>query len=86
MVSIMNVISTTVLRNNLAGSLEEVDKKRDYLLVAKKGRVTSALVNIDLFEDLLALMNKEYVKTIQQARKEYEKGEIFTHDQAFGDI
>lgn len=82
----MNIISTTVLRNNLAGSLEEVDKKRDYLLVSKKGKVTSALVNIDLFEDLLALMNKNYVKTIKQARKEYEKGETFTHDLVFGDI
>lgn len=83
---IMNVITTTVLRNNLADTLKEVDKNRDYLLVAKKGKVTSALVNIDLFEDLLALTNKNYVASIQKARKEYEQGEIFTHDQAFGDI
>lgn len=82
----MNVISTTVLRNNLADTLKEVDKNRDYLLVAKKGKITSALVNIDLFEDLLALTNKDYIESIQKARKEYEKREIFTHDQAFGTI
>ena len=82
----MNVISSTVLRNNLADTLKEIDKNRDYLLVAKKGKVTSALVNIDLFEDLLALANKNYIRSIKKARDEYEKGEYFTHDQAFGDI
>lgn len=82
----MNIINTTVLRNNLADSLKEIDKKRDYLLVAKKGKVTSALVNIDLFEDLLALTNKEYVKSIKKAREEYENGDVFSHDQVFGNI
>ncbi|KKR25700.1 MAG: hypothetical protein UT57_C0058G0004 [Microgenomates group bacterium GW2011_GWC1_39_7] len=51
----MNIINTTVLRNNLADALSEVAKKKDFLLVAKKGKITSAIVNIDLFEDLLAL-------------------------------
>jgi len=82
----MNIITTTVLRNNLADSLKEVSDKRDYLLVASKGKLNSALVNIDLFEDLLALVNKEYVKSIQKARKEYKTGALFSHDQAFGDV
>jgi len=47
----MNVVSTTSLRNHLADTLKEVTKKKDYLLISKKGRVTSAIVNIDLFED-----------------------------------
>jgi len=82
----MNIINTTVLRNNLADSLNEVVNKKDYLLVAKKGKITSAIVNIDLFEDLLALTNKNYVKSIKKARKEYEKGDFFTHDQVFGNV
>jgi PHD/YefM family antitoxin component YafN of YafNO toxin-antitoxin module len=82
----MNIVSTTVLRNNLADSLKEVTDKKDYLLVSKKGKVTSAIVNIDLFEDLLALASKEYKKSIKKAREEYEKGEIFTHEEVFGDI
>jgi len=82
----MNVITTTVLRNNLADALQKVTKKQDFLLVAKKGKVTSAIVNIDLFEDLLALTNKNYLKSIKQAREEYEKGDVFTHDQAFGQL
>lgn len=81
----MNIITTTILRNNLADALKEV-KNKDYLLVAKKGKITSALVNIDLFEDLLALVNKKYVKSIQKARKEYKNGDFFSHDQVFGNI
>lgn len=82
----MNIISTTVLRNNLADSLKEVTDKKDYLLVAKKGKITSAIVNIDLFEDLLALGNKKYLDSIKKAREEYKKGNLFTHKQVFGDI
>ncbi|MDP4011492.1 MAG: hypothetical protein Q8P72_04680 [Candidatus Roizmanbacteria bacterium] len=82
----MNVINTTVLRNNLSDSLKNVTDKKDYFLVAKKGKITSAIVNIDLFEDLIALTNKDYIKSIKNARKEYETGNFFTHDQVFGDV
>jgi len=82
----MNVITTTILRNNLADTLKEITKKRDYLLVAKKNQIKAALVNIDLFEDLLALTNKKYLKSIKKARREYERGDFFTHSQVFGNI
>ena len=82
----MNVVTITVLRNNLADTLREVSNKKDYLLVAKKGKITSALVNIDLFEDLLALVNKNYVNSIKKAREEYKTGNFFTHDQVFGNL
>jgi PHD/YefM family antitoxin component YafN of YafNO toxin-antitoxin module len=82
----MNVVSSTVLRNNLADSLKEVANKKDFLLISKKGKVTSAIVNIDLLEDLLSLASKEYKDSIKKARKEYEKGEVFTHEEIFGDI
>ncbi len=55
-------------------------------MVDKKGKITSAVVNIDLFEDLLALVNKNYVANIKKARKEYKSGEYFTHNQVFGNI
>ncbi len=82
----MNVVSATVLKNNLTDTLDEITRKKDYLLVAKKGKVTSALVNIDLFEDLLSLADKEYKDTIKKARREYETGQVLTHEQVFGDI
>ncbi len=81
----MNVVNATVLRNNLSDSLKQVAQK-DYLLVARKGKITSALVNIDLFEDLLALADKNYLNSIKKAREQYKKGNFLTHDQVFGDI
>ncbi len=82
----MNIITTSILRNHLADSLNEVSGKRDYLLLTRKGRITSALVNIDLFEDLMALKDKKYVDSIRKARAEYRSGEYFTHDDVFGDL
>jgi len=82
----MTIVNATILRNNFADSLKEVSKKKEYLLVARRGRITSALVNIELFEDLLALANKDYVESVRQARKEYEKGDVFSHQQVFGDV
>ena len=82
----MNVITTTILRNNLADVLKRVEKKKEYLLVSKKGKITSALVNIDLLEDLLAMVNPSYVKSIKKAREEYKKGQVYSHEEVFGDI
>ena len=81
----MNVVNATILRNNLADTLKEV-KKKDYLLVAKRGKITSALVDIELFEDLLSLKDKAYVKSIKKAREEFEKGHVYTHEDVFGEI
>ena len=82
----MNIVSSTVLRNNLSDTLSEVNKKKDFLLVSRKGKITSALVNIDLFEDLLALTDKKYLASIKKARKEYKKNDFLTHEQVFGEI
>lgn len=82
----MNIVNSSVLRNNLADVMREVSKTRDYLLVSKKGKISTAIVNIDLFEDLLALADKKYLKSIKKARAEYKKGEVFTHSEAFGEV
>lgn len=82
----MNIINTTNLRNNLADALKEVSGKKDYLLVSKRGKINSALVNIELFEDLLALANSKYLESIKKSRKEYKEGEVFTHNEAFGEV
>lgn len=82
----MNVVSATILRDNLASVLEEVNKKRDYLLVAKRGKPVSALVNLDFFEDLLALSSKNYLKSIKEAREDYKKGNYSTLNEAFGEV
>ncbi|KPJ70474.1 hypothetical protein AMJ51_01755 [Microgenomates bacterium DG_75] len=79
-------VPSTTLRNNLADVLGEIAKKRKYLLVTKKGKPVSALVNLDFFEDLLALTSSKYLKGIKKAREEYKKGEFYTHEEVFGKL
>ena len=81
----MNIVNATTLRNNLADAINEATKK-NYLLVAKRGKIISALVDIDLFEDLIALTNKKYLASIKKAREEYKKGDVFSHEQVFGEV
>lgn len=82
----IQTVPATTLRNNLADILEEIAKKRNYLLVTKKGNPVSALVNLDFFEDLLALTSSKYLKSIKEAREQYKKGETFTHEEVFGKL
>jgi len=82
----MNIVNATTLRNHLADTLKEVDKKRDFLLVSKSGQISSVLVNIDLFEDLLALTDTNYLASVRKAREEYKNGDVLSHDQVFGEL
>lgn len=78
-------VKATVLRDHLADALEEVGKT-DYLLVTKRGRPVSALVNLDFFEDLLALAGTEYAQSIKEARADYQAGRTVRHDDLFGEL
>lgn len=82
----IQTVPITTLRNNLADVLDEVAKKRKYLLVTKKGMPVSAMVNLDFFEDLLALTSPKYLESIKEARKQYKKGEYYTHKEVFGKL
>lgn len=83
----VEVVPSTTLRNNLSDILEAVEnKKPDWLLVTGKGKTRAALVNLDLFEDLLACSIPQYIKSIKDARKQISKGEYFTHKEAFGEL
>ena len=82
----IQTVPITTLRNNLADVLEEVAKKRQYLLVTKKNNPVSVLVNLDFFEDLLALASPKYLKSIKEARKQYQEGKHYTHEGVFGKL
>ena len=81
----MKYATATTLRNNLSSNLDLVENIRDFLLVSKRGKLTSALVNIDFFEELLELADKSYVKSIKTAREEYENGDVFSLEEVFSD-
>ncbi len=82
----IQTVPITTLRNNLADVLEEVAKKRDYLLVTKKDNPISVLVNLDFFENLLALGSPRYLKSIKEARLQYKKGQYHSHKEVFGKL
>ena len=85
-VRMIQTIPVTTLRNNLADVLKELARKRPYLLVTKKGEPISALVDLDFFEDLLALSSPEYLKSIKEAREQYKRGKYYTHEEVFGKL
>lgn len=81
------VIQSTTLRNNLSDILKAIENnKPGWLLVTGRGKTRAALVNLDLFEDLLASSTPKYLKSIKDAREQIRKGEYFTHKETFGEL
>ena len=70
----------------MADVLNEVEKKKSIMIVAKRGKPISAIVSLDLMEDLLSLSSSRYLKDIREARKQYKKGMMLSHEQVFGDL
>jgi prevent-host-death family protein len=83
---VTNLIQASTLRSNLAKVLDSVDSKKDYFLVTKKGKPQAALVNLDFFEDLLALSSHKYLNSIKKARKQIKKGLFYSHEEVFGEL
>lgn len=81
----MNIVSSTKVRNNWADALKKVKEKK-YLLVSHRGKINSAIVDIDMLEDILELSDTEYLKSIKEAREQYKKGEYYTFEEVFGNI
>lgn len=79
-------VTVSTLRQNLADALKAVEKGKDYMIVTKRGKVVSALVSPDLFEDLLALSSPKYLKSIKKAREDYKKGRVKTFEEVFGKL
>ena len=75
-------VTVSELRGNLADSLEAV-KGDEILIVTRRGKNERAIIDIDMLEDLLAVTNPKYLKTIKEARNSKE---YFSHEEVFGDI
>ncbi len=82
----MLITTATTLRNNLSDSIFRVTKGKEPMLVARRGKIDVALISTELLEDLLALTDSDYLASIRQAREEFERGDVLSHDQVFGDI
>lgn len=79
-------VRATVLRDHFSDVLKEISAGEKFLIVTKKGRPVTALVNLDFFEDLLAAASPEYVESIREARADYKAGKVFEHEDVFGEL
>jgi PHD/YefM family antitoxin component YafN of YafNO toxin-antitoxin module len=75
-------LTASKLRDNMADALDAVSKN-EILIVTRRGKKETAIIDLDKLEDLLAATDPSYLKTIQAARtsKEY-----FSHEEVFGDL
>lgn len=76
-------IDATDMRNKLSEALDAVAKSNNIILVKRRGKVESALIDVDMLEDLLAASNPDYLKTIAEARASKE---WYTPEEVFGDL
>jgi PHD/YefM family antitoxin component YafN of YafNO toxin-antitoxin module len=77
----MTIIKATALRDNLSETLKEVGQSKKFVLVSHRGRIKSAVVDIDYLEDLLELADENYLKSIREAREQLKRGEYYTLDE-----
>lgn len=77
-------VRATILRNNLSEVLNAVTGD-SVMLVKRRGKADAAILSVDLLEDLLVLQSKDYVKSIAQARKEIEEGDLIPATEIFGE-
>ena len=83
-----DLIATTTMRDNLSDTLGAIEKKsKKYMLITDRGKkIRAALVNLDFFEDLLALASPKYLKDIKKSRNEIKNGEFSSHEEIFGEL
>jgi PHD/YefM family antitoxin component YafN of YafNO toxin-antitoxin module len=79
-------VDTATLRAHLSDTLDEVQKKKDYMVITRKRKPISALVSLDFLEDLLARTSHPYLKSIREARAEIKAGKGKTFEQVFGKL
>ena len=80
------VIETPKLRNNLGSAIAEINKKKDFMIITKKGELVAGIVDLDLLEDIGASKSKAFIESIKEAREQIKKGEFYTHEEVFGDL
>lgn len=81
----IKTIDATDLRKNLSDAMDVVADGQP-LIVKKRGKERVIMINMDAYEDYLAAQDPEYIKSIAEARAQYKRGEVFSLEEAFGDI
>ena len=80
------IVPATTLRNNLSDTLDDVEAQHSIYIINRRGHMRSALVDLDLLEDLLELHDQDYLASIQQARAEAKAGQLASFEDVFGKL
>lgn len=78
-------ISASKLRNNLADALDSISNN-EVLIVTRRGKKDRAIIDLDKLEDILAVQDPEYVKSITEAREQIKRGEVYSFEEVFGNL
>lgn len=82
----IKAVDASTLRGHMKAVLEEIEGKRDFMLVMRKSKPVGAILNIDFLEDLLARTSPEYLRSIRAAREDAKRGRLQTHADLFGRV
>ena len=78
-------VSATYMRNNFSEVLDAVEENDEIVLIKRRGKVESAVVDADVLENLLMLADKDLVESIVQARADVKAGRLYTLEEVFGE-
>lgn len=78
-------IAAAKFRENFAATLNAIGDD-DVVIITRRGKKERVVVDIDMFEDLLAASDPEYIKSIAKAREEAKNGDVFTFEEVFGNL
>lgn len=83
----MSILQTNMakLRSNLADALDHA-ASGDIVLVKRRGKPDTALIDSELLEDFLAAINPRIIKKVAKARAEAAKGQTVSFDEIFRDV
>lgn len=82
----VTAITSTSLRKDLGPTLDEVRTHKTVKLIKRRSEVDWALIDTDYLEELLELHDPQYLKSIAEARKQAQKGQVYTLDEAFAGL
>lgn len=80
------IIRASTLRNHLKDAIAQVNKKEKFFLISNRNTISSALVNIDFFEELLMANSPKYIQSVKEARQNYKEGKVYSHKDVFGEL
>ena len=83
----MNTLSLSNFRNQLPRVIKEVDEKYERVIITVNGEAKAMLLSpqeIESYEETIrTLSEKESIEALFQAEKDWESGNIYSHEEVF---